>query len=600
MQPPTAVHREEAELPYLPAPPLADEDARRRALANYHILETEAEQSYDDLTTLAAAICGTPIALISLIDDQRQWFKSRVGLEAQSTPRTWSFCAHALHSPQQVMEVLDAREDPRFANNPLVQGPVQLRYYAGAPLVTPEGVPIGALCVIDCAPRQLTPQQLTALQCLARQTIAQLELRVALRQLKQQAENDALLHAETRRAFAAVERKNQELAESRAEALRASQAKSDFLSSMSHEIRTPMNGVLGMNQLLAATSLSPEQRRYVEVVQSSGRQLLALIDDLLDLSKIEAGKVTIECADFDLRHTLNEVSDMWSVQASAKGLAFRANIAAEVPLLLLGDSSRLRQVLNNLANNAIKFTARGAVNLSVELAGKQEDRVLIRFSVADTGIGIRPDQASRLFSPFVQADVSTTRNYGGTGLGLAICKHLVELMGGTIGIESQVGQGSVFWFTSSFAVSQRSALPIEDWTAPEAENRQSLRILVAEDNQINRLVISTQLSKLGHRAEVVVDGFEALKKATAGDYDLLLMDCEMPGMDGYEATRRIRQARRDRLPIIAVTAHAMSGDRERCLAAGMDDFISKPIDMQHLARVLARWGSRKNPDIARE
>ena len=597
METPQATAPEDTPLAYLPAPPVPDEDARQAALENYQILETEAEQAYDDLTALAAAICGTPVAAISLIDSHRQWFKSRFGLEAQSTPRTWSFCSHAILRPHEVMEIPDASQDPRFAENPLVQGPLQLRFYAGAPLVTPEGIPFGALCVIDRAPRKLNTEQLQALQCLARQTTAQLELRLTVRMLKQQREKDALLRAEMQRALEALERSNKELVESRAAALRASQAKSDFLSIMSHEIRTPMNGVLGMNQLLSATNLSPEQRNYVQIVESSGRTLLALIDDLLDLAKIEAGKVTIESVDFDLRRLLTGIVDLWSTQASIKGLGFQSGIAAEIPSLLRGDPSRLRQVLNNLANNAIKFTARGEVSMHVELLSSKEDRAqqdrcVLRFSVADTGIGIQPDQASSLFSPFVQADVSTTRNYGGTGLGLAICKHLVELMGGTIGIESRVGEGSVFWFVLTLEVSQLSALPTELGAVVEAESRHSLRILVAEDNQINRLVVLTQLKKLGHHAVAVFDGAQAVASVSTGHYDLVLMDCEMPVMDGYEATRRIRQASRHRMPIIAVTAHAMSGDRERCLAAGMDDFISKPIDLQLLTRLLARWCPR--------
>ena len=579
----------ENELSYIPAPFLADEEARDRVLKRYRILGTEAEQCYDDLTALAATICNTPSASITLIEKDRQWFKARVGLEGQSTPREWSFCAHSILCPQDLMEVPDALEDPRFAGNPLVQGAPRIRFYAGAPLVNPEGIPFGAICVIDQTPGRLTTGQRRALRSLARQTVAQLELRLAVYDLNQQSANEALLREEKQRAFEALEQKNQELAESRAAALRASQAKSDFLSRMSHEIRTPMNGVLGINQLLSATSLSPEQRRYVEVVQSSGRTLLTLLDDLLDLAKIEAGKLTIEFGDFDLRQTVREITDMWGVQASVKGLVFTLSIAAELPPLVRGDQNRLRQVLNNLSNNAIKFTAQGEVSLHVEVGGKQEERVMVRFSIIDTGIGITADQASSLFSPFVQADVSTTRNYGGTGLGLAICKHLVELMGGTIGIESQEGKGSVFWFTLSFEVPRRTAGLRAAAAAAQVVSRQSLRILVAEDNQINRLVVLTQLRKLGHQAEAVVNGVEAVERATAEDYDLVLMDCQMPLMDGYEATRRIREARPDRTPIIAVTANAMSGDRDRCLAAGMDDFISKPIDMKLLSRLLAVW-----------
>jgi two-component system, sensor histidine kinase len=324
MHPPKGSPGEVTPLPYLPAPLLADEDARQKVIENYQVLETEAEQSYDDLTMLASTICGAPIAVVSLIDNELQWFKSRVGLEAQSTPRAWSFCAHAILEPQELLEIPDALEDVRFAGNPLVQGGIRIRFYAGAPLVNPEGVPFGTICVIDQKPRQLTTEQRRALKSLARQTVAQLELRLAVHHLEKQSAKEAVLCAERQLALEALERKNEELAESSAAALCANQAKSEFLRRMSHEMRTPLNGVLGMNQLLLGTPLSPEQRRYIDVAQSSGRTLLAHIDDILDLAKIEAGKMVIECVDFDLPHVASEIAETWRIQADAKGLSFHS------------------------------------------------------------------------------------------------------------------------------------------------------------------------------------------------------------------------------------------------------------------------------------
>ena len=401
----------------------------------------------------------------------------------------------------------------------------------------------------------------------------------------------------------------EDLEEARDAALESARLKSEFLANVSHELRTPMNGVIGMTGVLLDTELSEDQRDYAETIRYSGEALMTIINDILDFSKIEAGKLRYEKIDFQLVPAVAGVVELLSERAAAKGLKIGSLIESDVPVYLNGDPGRLGQVLTNLIGNAVKFTEAGEVVLRVTQMCHTATHTTLRFVVTDTGIGISKESQRRLFQAFVQADGSTTRKYGGTGLGLAISKQLVELMDGEIGVESAPGTGSTFWFTAKFQkqLLERQAAIRNDPQATRnsiptlTENRgKSLRILLAEDDPVNQKVALNQLKKLGYMADIAVNGREVIAAISAVDYPIVLMDCQMPLLDGYEATAEIRRREAGgptRTTIIAMTAHALAGEREKCLAAGMDDYLSKPVKPHELAGMLERWTAPTNkPD----
>ncbi|EDX87397.1 PAS fold family [Synechococcus sp. PCC 7335] len=382
----------------------------------------------------------------------------------------------------------------------------------------------------------------------------------------------------------------------------ANQAKSEFLANMSHEIRTPMNLILGTSQLLERTGLNERQQNLLEVLQRNGQTLLTLINDVLDLSKLEAQELHIDCKPFDLGTLLKTTFANFAPSAEEKGLSITLEVDSTLPTLVIGDSFRLQQILHNLLGNAVKFTAKGSIQLRSQRIQRAKNKVTVRFSVTDTGVGIHPDAQENLFEPFIQADNSSTRQYGGTGLGLTICRRIVELMRGEIGVESQPNQGSTFWFVVPLEKAGDSEDVLEAQAlqppAEDAIDSSQARILVAEDNIDNRDLLVMLLEDIGYDNVVTVEnGQEALNKINAELFDLILMDCQMPIVDGYEATRKLRKqnSRNSSIPVIAITANAMKGDRDKCLAAGMSDYITKPFASDDLERKLVKWAQPDSP-----
>jgi PAS domain S-box-containing protein len=372
-------------------------------------------------------------------------------------------------------------------------------------------------------------------------------------------------------------------------------AKSEFLANMSHEIRTPMNGIIGMAEILKQAKLGKQEKENLEILISSTRSLLSLVNDILDISKIEAGKIELEAEDFDIRKVLKDIENITYIRAEEKALDYKTFINPNVPEFLKGDPSRLKQIILNLVNNAVKFTMKGKVHIFIDIVEEKEDKLKLMVKVKDTGIGISEEGKKHLFQLFSQVDTSTTKAYGGTGLGLSIAKRLVTLMDGDIEMESEQDRGSTFWFTAWLTKGECTVEvpePAQTRVDRDGKSRKKLSVLLAEDNEINQKIIEYSLTNAGYRVDIARNGQEAIDMYHRQEYDIVLMDVQMPVLDGYEATQHIREMESTvlngirRIPIVALTANAMKGDREKCLDAGMDEYLSKPFTPDDLLGII--------------
>ncbi|MEM0982744.1 MAG: response regulator [Planctomycetota bacterium] len=548
-------------------PPAAipqNEAERLASLMACGVLDTGPESDFDDLTQLAAELAGTPIALVSLVDADRQWFKSRVGLDAAQTPRSQAVCGFVVASQDDVV-IPDLLNDSRTSDNPLVTSDGGLRCYAGFPLTLNNGHTLGSLCVIDTEPRELDVQTLRRLRMLARQAATQLDIR----------------------------KQAGELAKARRDAEAASDAKSRFLANVSHEIRTPLTAIGGFADLILDLDESEFERHAVmEAVQRialNGEHLLQLLNDVLDLSKVESGALKTESIETDVVEITRCVIAQLESLAHEKDLSLHLEWSGDPPSRVVTDPMRLRQILTNVVGNAIKFTSEGSVTVR---CWHDEATAKARFDVVDTGIGMTEDQLARIreFRPFLQADNSTTRRFGGTGLGLGLTRNLVEKLGGWLTIDSVYEQGTTVRFEIDAPAADRSAPPTtDDGGQQPGETLAGRRVLIVDDSADNLRLIRAFLERAGADVVEAADGRQAIRRyeLSPDPIDAIVMDMQMPILDGLDATRMLRD-RGAEVPILALTANTRDEDREASFEAGCDGFLTKPIDRRELIAAVNR------------
>jgi len=548
------------------------EEERLRVLKQYDILDTADETAYDNLTILAAKLCGAPMAAICLVDEYRQWFKSRIGFEDRQTDRCMSFCTHAILKPEQVMIVPDATKDFRFCDSELVTDEPHIRFYAGVSLVNPDGFPLGALSIMDTVPRELTGSQIESLVALARQVEDQLELRRSRMIIQTQADF---------------------LVEAREAAAAANSVKRTFLSNITHEFRTPINGIMGVSSLLSSTEMSNQQKQFVDVIEQSAGGLLNVLSNIIDFSTNELGGTATRLAKMNTIGLVEEVATMMRPMAVAKKLNFHFSTDDNLPRTLMGDALKIQQILTNLVGNALKFTAEGYVGVRVKLIGEKHGGAVIRFEVKDTGVGIPDEMRMRIFEEFMQVEQGADRNFSGTGLGLTICRQLARQMGTQINLLSEEGVGSTFWFDVVMPYEVALVEPSDEQISKSTAPSQG-RVLVVDESEVSSMVLASMLEAKGYEVAKVSHSDDAVRMVRQSRFDLIFMDVKVPDMDGINATRTIRhmQFPACMTPIIGMSATVLKEHEVLCKSVGMNEMICKPLSDKLVNLALDRWLNR--------
>lgn len=678
---------------------------RLQTLLSYNILDTPYEEDFDELAQLIALVCDVPIAVISMIDDKRQWYKAKVGIDGNETPKEETFCQYTVLQ-DELLEISDALLDERVKSNPHVTSENGIRFYAGMPLKAENGSNIGTVCVVDGKPKELDNRQKKALKLLTKQAMHLIEVRQKNKSLgtelnsilekkieqtqrklelkeienkdlmkavknssgvvefnpdgtiisinknfeeisgysesellgshhkmlitpKDYTESDQLwkslgqgtfktgrvrrIHKDgsefylqasynpiqnlegkvikvvkisqdiTKEIEAAISlQKAKEMAEN------LNEQKDNFIANVSHEIRTPIHAVLGFTDLLLENEGDKHKINYLNAVKIAGDSLLFIVNDILDLSKMEAGLLQIDKDVFNVRDVVNRVFSILHLKAHQKKIEFEPFVSPDVPKLLIGDKNRLSQILINLLGNAIKFTTEGSVSLEVTVIKDISEKTVLNFKVSDTGIGIPQDKLDTVFQRFLQAEETTSQKYGGTGLGLNISRQLIEKQEGSIEVKSEHGKGTDFIFDIPFEKSLEQ-LEISQTAADEISQDYTGKILVCEDSELNQRLVRAILKRKGLKVDVASNGEKALSFLEENSYDLIFMDVQMPVKNGYETTKIIRDQLKLSTPIVALTANFMAAERQKCKEVGMDDYLAKPFQKKQLFEKVEKW-----------